>query len=184
MVFTNTETGECARRYPREPFSEDIMMETRWRNKRMLAVTSMIIDCGDVDEAVGQNRDADGFHRYHSWVQSPPPQSSLSLLPTNARRGTSTRAPWAEDQASTRAQHPTSATSASRESRVGSWSAGNPTRDSEGSSGAGPSPSTSGLVPSAVDPNRVFNTTGDEMTIHRVWIEWSLIRRNLIFRYI
>ena len=57
----------------------------------MLAVTSMIIDCGDVDEAVGQNRDADGFHRYHSWVQSPPPQSSLSLSPTNARRGTSTK---------------------------------------------------------------------------------------------
>ena len=150
----------------------------------MLAVTSMIIDCSDVDEAVGQNRDADGFHRYHSWVQSPPPQSSLSLSPTNARRGTSTRAPWDEDQASTRAQHPTGATSASRESRVGSWSAGNPRRDSGGSSGAGPIPSTSGLVPSAVDPNRVFNTTGDEMAIHRVWIEWSLIRGNLIFRYI
>ena len=49
----------------------------------MLAVTSMIIDCGDVDEAVGQNRDADGFHRYHSWVYSPPPQSSLPLSPTN-----------------------------------------------------------------------------------------------------
>ena len=24
-VYTNTEAGECARRYPREPFSEDIM---------------------------------------------------------------------------------------------------------------------------------------------------------------
>jgi hypothetical protein len=44
----------------------------------------------------------------------------------------------------------------------------------------------SGLVPIPVNPNRVFSSTGDEMTLHRVYIvdECGLIWGNHIFRYI
>jgi hypothetical protein len=42
-----------------------------------------------------------------------------------------------------------------------------------------------GLVRSPVNLNRVFSSTGDEMTLHRVYIdECCFIWGNLIFRYI
>ena len=101
----------------------------------------------DVDEAMGQNHGAGGSNHRQPWVRSPPP-SSRSLSPTNARRGTSVRAPSDENRAPTRTQLARGTTSASRKSRVESWSAGNLRRDSVESS-AGPSPSTAALVLSA-----------------------------------
>ena len=77
-----------------------------------------VLDRGGVDEAVGQKRGVGGSDCRHPCVQSPP-QSSRSLSPTNARRGTSARAPSDENRALSRATFPRGVTSARRELRVG-----------------------------------------------------------------
>ena len=88
-------------------------------------VSGDVHDRDGVDEAVGQNHGAGDSNRRQSWGRSPP-QSTRSLSPTNARRGTSARVPPDKHRAPTHAQLPRRATSASQELRVGGRSAGNP----------------------------------------------------------
>ena len=84
-------------------------------------VSGDVHDRDDVDEATGQNRGVGDSDRGHPCVQSPP-LSSRSLSPTNARRGTSARAPPDENRAPSRAQLPRGATSASRKTLAGDCS--------------------------------------------------------------